>query len=105
MTSGWLTFYTIAVVLEFIILSVMLAAYLRLLVDRIDQINHLNFITEKRVLFTASTVFMITYVLRTLFNLIISIDPSLMGEVGAFKVILIETSTTIVFEILPMGLL
>ena len=45
--SSWSTTVIILIVLEFSVIAILLAIYLWVLVKRLNEISHLNFITEK----------------------------------------------------------
>ena len=105
LVDSWRSVYTVVLLLELIGLSILLAVYLKLLVDRIDEINHLNFITEKKILFCTSTVFVATTALRALLSLVTAIDPGVMSALGAYPVVLVEAGKTVLFEIVPMAVI
>ena len=45
--DSWDVFLRVFIVLEFVAIAILLAIYLWMLVKRLDEISHLNFITEK----------------------------------------------------------
>ena len=94
--NTWFTIVKVFLVLEFFAISIIMAIYLWLLVKRLDEISHLNFITEKQVIICTSVTFMVTYVLRALFKLVDTINEELLLK------IMFDELACILFELVPM---
>ena len=90
---------------EYIICVILMIIYLCLLVKQIDQINHLNFITEKKVLYNTSITFVLVMAARTVVKLTLIIKPAFLYDHGLFATIISDLVTAFLFEFAPVTII
>ena len=89
---------TFFLLLEYLICVILMILYLCLLFKQIDQINHLNFITEKKVLYNTSITFVVVMATRFVAKTILIFEPQFLVDLGLFPTIMYEVAATLLFE-------
>ena len=92
-------------IVEYLVCVVLLAVYLYLLIKKVDQINHLNFITEKKALYYSSITFIVVMALRCLVKTVLVIKPSLIYDHGFFTTVIVELLANLLFELIPLTII
>ena len=90
---------------EYIICVTLMIVYLCMLVKQIDQINHLNFITEKKVLYYTSITFILVMASRTLVKFSFILKPAFLYDHGLFATIISDIVTALLFEFAPVTII
>ena len=90
---------------EYAICVLLLVVYLCKLVRQIDQINHLNFITEKKVLYNTSFTFIVVMIARGIVKSTLTVKPSLLYDHGVLLAIIADLLATIFFELAPIAII
>ena len=90
---------------EYAMCVLLLVVYLCKLVRQIDQINHLNFITEKKVLYNTSFTFIVVMIARCIIKSTLTVKPSLLYDHGVLLAVIAELLATIFFELVPLVIL
>ena len=92
-------------IVEYLVCVVLLAVYLCLLIKKVDQINHLNFITEKKALYYSSMTFIVVMALRCLVKIVLAIKPNMIYDHGFFTLVIVELMANFFFEFIPLTLI
>ena len=96
---------TYILMVECAICVLLLVVYLCKLVRQIDQINHLNFITEKKVLYNTSITFIVVMIARCIIKSTLVVKPSLLYDHGVLLAVISELLATIFFELAQVAII